>query len=384
MKKALYITYDGLSDPLGQSQILPYLKGLSKDVSWTVLSFEKKKAPKFLIQKISEELTNYQIRWIKITYYERLLFKIYGIFIGFISVIFRFSRYHVIHVRSYMAAMVGLPLKKIFRSKFIFDMRGFWPEERVEGGLWKKNSLIFKIMKFLEKKYIQKANHIVVLTSKAKQILLNPDLYSVTCPVSVIPTCVDRDMFKPSFNKNKVLTLCYMGSIGTWYKLNEMISFFNIFKIYYPHAILKLLINWTSWQREKNKLEKLVNSNIYIETVHYNDIPQKLNDVHVGLFFIEPTFSKQASCPTKLGEFLAAGIPVITNRGIGDCDEWIEKEKIGILVDDFTPKSYRDAATQVPQILMNSAERCQTFAKQHLSLEKGIQSYQNIFQKIIE
>jgi hypothetical protein len=43
VKKILYITYDGLTDPLGQSQILPYLKGLSQyGYRFTILSFEKK------------------------------------------------------------------------------------------------------------------------------------------------------------------------------------------------------------------------------------------------------------------------------------------------------------------------------------------------------
>ena len=41
--KNLFITYDGLLDPLGQSQILPYLKIIAKEYPINVLSFEKKK-----------------------------------------------------------------------------------------------------------------------------------------------------------------------------------------------------------------------------------------------------------------------------------------------------------------------------------------------------
>ena len=39
----LYLTYDGLNDPLGQSQILPYLEGLGEmGYEITVISFEKR------------------------------------------------------------------------------------------------------------------------------------------------------------------------------------------------------------------------------------------------------------------------------------------------------------------------------------------------------
>ena len=57
MKKVLYITYDGLADPLGQSQILPYIKGLSsKELQFTILSFEKEKSLKLYVQEIDKSL----------------------------------------------------------------------------------------------------------------------------------------------------------------------------------------------------------------------------------------------------------------------------------------------------------------------------------------
>ena len=40
-RPVLYLTRNGLLEPLGQSQILPYLSGLSKTFSFVVLAFEK-------------------------------------------------------------------------------------------------------------------------------------------------------------------------------------------------------------------------------------------------------------------------------------------------------------------------------------------------------
>ena len=42
MKTILYLTTNGLAEPLGRSQILPYLVGLSKNYKIIVLSSEKK------------------------------------------------------------------------------------------------------------------------------------------------------------------------------------------------------------------------------------------------------------------------------------------------------------------------------------------------------
>ena len=64
------------------------------------------------------------------------------------------------------------------------------------------------------------------------------------------------------------------------------------------------------------------------------------------------------------------GIPLIVNKGIGDCDEWIQKERLGILVDDFTPTSYQKTVKQLPSLLIDSESRtrCVQFAQKHLSL----------------
>src|SRR3569833_156360 len=65
----LYFTYDGFTDPLGQSQILPYLKGLSKyGYHFTVLSFEKKDRfhkEKTAIDRLTEESN---IDWAPLTF----------------------------------------------------------------------------------------------------------------------------------------------------------------------------------------------------------------------------------------------------------------------------------------------------------------------------
>src|SRR5262245_13885566 len=41
-KRVLYISYNGMLDPLGQSQVIPYLRELSKrGVEFTLLSYER-------------------------------------------------------------------------------------------------------------------------------------------------------------------------------------------------------------------------------------------------------------------------------------------------------------------------------------------------------
>ena len=70
MKRILYLTRNGLLEPLGQSQILPYMKGLSSIASITLVSFEKP-ADSADLQALSSVQCQCQrsgIRWIQLRF----------------------------------------------------------------------------------------------------------------------------------------------------------------------------------------------------------------------------------------------------------------------------------------------------------------------------
>jgi len=68
--KILYLTYDGLSDPLGQSQILPYIFKLNKEHDFDIISFEKQE--KLVINKagLQTKLDSEKINWHPETYHK--------------------------------------------------------------------------------------------------------------------------------------------------------------------------------------------------------------------------------------------------------------------------------------------------------------------------
>ena len=68
-KHTLYITFDGLSDPLGQSQILPYLCGIAKNgYQITILSCEKEDRLKHEKDGIEALIKSLPITWKYILY----------------------------------------------------------------------------------------------------------------------------------------------------------------------------------------------------------------------------------------------------------------------------------------------------------------------------
>lgn len=193
-----------MTDQLGQSQVIPYLAGLSeKNYSITIISCEKKVAFEKNKEKIQALLDNYKISWEPLLYTKKppVLSTIYDIkkIKDKARQLFTKTEFDIVHCRSYITGMIGLFLKKKYSCKFIFDMRGFWADERVDGKIWDLDNpvynIIYKYFKRKEKELLLNADYIISLTHNAKEIINSWKLNNEELPIEVIPCCVDMNLF---------------------------------------------------------------------------------------------------------------------------------------------------------------------------------------------
>ena len=118
----------------------------------------------------------------------------------------------------------------------------------------------------------------------------------------------------------------------------------------------------------------------------FEDMPDYIASADVAIMFIMPVFSKIASCPTKFGEYLACGLPVVINSKIGDTQDIIQKNKIGVVINDFSVEEYDRKVKELLYLIEKDRglrHRCRDIAKQYFSLDEGIQKYQQIYQTLI-
>lgn len=402
----LYISYDGMTDPLGQSQVIPYLAGLSqKNINIHLISCEKPHAYLKSKSHIEKILTSHKIQWHPLPYHAKppvisTIQDVYSLKKKTKSII---KKHHIqlIHCRSYISALVGLWAKKKFNIPFIFDMRGFWADERVDGNLWNLSNPLYKMVyNYFKKKEIQfleNATHVISLTECGKQEILNWNLRNITPEkITVIPCCADLELFskektaserilfwKQELQINGSPILSYLGSIGTWYMLDEMLHFFKRLLHHYPDAQF-LFITPDAPEMLYNRCKALAvpNEKMIIKKATRLEVPEILALSDVSIFFIKPVFSKKASSPTKLGEIMSMGIPVICNSGVGDVAQHVQHGKTGLVINHCTDKEYDAAIVQLPAILKTSAEAMQQTAKTHYDLENGVARYLKIYNEI--
>jgi glycosyltransferase involved in cell wall biosynthesis len=398
--KILFITYDGLTDSLGQSQILPYMCGLANaGYQVTILSCEKAQAFSLHSETIHKIISQAKINWEYITFTVKppVMAKVYDLLRLRHKAIklFKRERFEVIHCRSYVAANIGLYLKTKYNVKFIFDMRGLWPDERKDSGAWDTGKLFYRYLyhtyKAKEQRFIKAADYIIVLTVAVEREIRSWCLGLTPLKIQVISCCVDLQLFSLTDNEQKKfsrrllqlsdssLIISYLGSLGTCYMLDEMLRFFSLIKKNYPTAKF-LFVTHSLSQLILDRIEQyhLNYDDIIIRSASREEVPLLMKASDISLSFIFPTYSKIASSPTKLGETMAMGIPVILNQGIGDTTA-LAKNGLTYLLPDFTLIELEKAVAAIPNLLEIAPNLIRQEVIPDYDLQNGIAKYLAVY-----
>ena len=396
-KYVIYLSYDGALDPLGRSQIIPIVEGLAKKGQHLILlTFEKSNQWSDVQTRnaMHKRLESSDIKWMPHRYHKRisLIATSWDLFRATLLIYWLVLRKQIklIHARSYPPTLVAWVIYKIAGIPYIFDMRGFYPEERVDGGLWTKEGNTYRVVKWLEKRFIRDARSVVTLTNASVPILEAIELEQGGPKPIVIPTTVNLDLFSMRSKIPPIPTLAYFGSLGTWYMLDEMLEFGKAFLENIDNSKLLFLVNeglGSSISNEKQavlkcaKVHGILSDQIEVTSAIYEDIPKYLEQVTATYVFIRPAPSKKASAATKISESFALGIPVAVNSGIGDSATIIESNEVGVVVDPFDSTSFANAAMKLFHLGSSNivTKRCREVAVSEHSLSNAINRYNDIY-----
>jgi glycosyltransferase involved in cell wall biosynthesis len=392
MKNILYISYTGMLEPLGESQVLSYLRRLSTDYQITLLSFEKPDdlSDALAVDRIRTLCNTHSINWVPKMYRKRprTLATLIDLLTGIISAISICRKEHVqlIHARAHIPAFIALAVKKFLGIPFLFDIRGFWPEEMLNANRISSDSVVFKLIKRFEAFCLKEAKHIVVLTEAAKKHLVMVHGKTIGKQTTVIPTCVDLQKFQMKkfthSDPNTPITLGISGTITGWVDLKNMLLFFKEMVKIKPNTRLHVLTKDDPEILYKEAEELgLDPERVSVSFVPYEEMPNAIKGFDVGLFFYKSHLSELARSPTKMGEFLATGIPCVSNKGIGDVEKILSENGVGVVVELESEESVKTGAADLFNLLKNPRmkEICRDTAEQYFSLELGIEKYSQVY-----
>lgn len=393
----LYLSYNGLMEPIGQSQILPYLRRLAPGRRITLVTYEKSRDLDDRTRR-----AHYQtaveaagIRWIPLRYHKSpaAVSTAYDLTIGFMVCAFVCLRERpmVLHARSLVPALMALMLKRTFGGRLIYDTRGFWIDERLQWGLFRQGSVALRMARWFEARILEQADAIFVLSEAAADaIRQRPAVARHPGRVHVATTCADLEVFRPALEqqesaRTRPLTIGYVGTAGHGYLFEPVLDLFVAFRTHVPDARLKI-VNRADHALIRKHMEArgLSGNSVEIIGCDHGEVPAHMREMDVGVFFygwpdalVPPVF-------TRMGEFLGCGVPCVSNvQGLGTT-EILGKQRVGLIVKNFDELSLGRAASEVMALLRDTGlrQRCVEAAREHFSLEGGLVKYEAVYRQL--
>jgi glycosyltransferase involved in cell wall biosynthesis len=394
--KVLYFTYNGLTEPLGRRQVVPYVVGLAqRGWRFSVVSFEKPETARpEACAEVRARLDEAGVRWIRRTYHRRpsVPATAFDALCGMAAGLLERDPPQIIHARSTVPALMAAVVAGRWRRPWVFDVRGLLAEEYVDGGQWTRGGSLFKLVDRIERRLLHAADGLVFLTDRIDAELRERCVVDRDTPSTVIPCAADLTVFRPSSEDRQRVreelglgeapVLLYSGSLGSWYRVEEMICFFAVARREIPGLRFLILTPETEIALRASGGD----ADVIVRSLRPVEVPAYLAAGDAGICFLGDDASKHASSPTKYAEYLASGLPVVTNRWTGDAAS-LEGEPAWILIDAFAPEAYARAAGRLRELMMLPAatrDHSRHLAMRKFSLEGAVERYDALYRRVLE
>lgn len=395
MTPTLYLTRNGLLEPLGQSQVLSYLRGLSKEHRVTLITYEKDEdwADTRRVAEARAECQCLGIHWLPQRF--RRQPKVVAPALSMVRMVWlvarevRRQRVGLIHARSYIPAAVALVVSRITGVPFIFDMRALWPEELITARRLRRGSLLHRAMVASERACLRRAGGVVSLTHAAVEHLQRvypEDMAGQT--VAVIPTCADLDRFAPVHKQPAQQVIGCLGTVlSGWFRLDWLAAFLAVAAKHDPALRFELT---TRDDPEQVRAAMGGDADLQARLSVAPSPSERVQKVLQGqtasvMFYAGGEISELGRSPTRMAEILGCGLPVVANEGVGDVGQIIREHRVGVLVDGASESEMNAAWDELQQLLADPelAMRCRKAAEAVFSLAAGTAAYSALYAGIL-
>ncbi len=389
-----------MSEPLGQSQVVPYVLGLAR-AGWEmrIVAFEPETAPDEEIAEVSRRLAAAHVRY---TWFRRRASHRTGVKAAEIATAVMKTvgqglswRPTIVHARSYFAASVArITAASLPGARFLFDVRGLLGEEYVDAGHWTAQSFKYRALKLIERDFFARAAAVVVLTERHLRWLHDESrLLDPLVPAEVVPCCVDlakftagddeRAMTRRELGAGDRFVLAYAGTLGASYPVHKMAAFFAALRRRRPALFAVYSHSPTEALAAALEREGVASSDVVYRRVHPPQMARYLAAADAGLHFMTPCFSRIGCSPTKVPEYLAMGLPVVMNQGIGDSDTLIARVPAVVDAGKLLPDELERAAERLATLDRGAvSDEARRVAREQFSTERGLARYLRLYERL--
>lgn len=365
-----YLATDALDEGIGASQILAYVERLAeRDVTVRLYTFEKR-APD---PTVAFRLKARGVEW------RPLSFGSFG-GVGGVGRIARGARAlrgaELVHARSDLAAASAILARA---DRWVWDVRSLFSDQRLELGALREGSPQHRALRFIERQAARNCTAAICLTGAVIPELERRHGTELVSRTSVITTCVDTSRYEARPLPPGPVEVLLAGTVNRYYDVPAMVALVEELRRRRPTRFVLATPEQTAWESELSPV-----ADVRI-AARPDEMPSVVARCHIGLSVCrdDAGISLRGSMPTKIGEFLATGRPIVVNPGLGDAGTMLPGRGCGVALSSSNTSAVRRAVDEIESLLEDPETplRCRELAMEHFDLDRGVDSLLQVYRR---
>lgn len=357
-----YVTMNSLSEGVGSSQVLAYVERLAgRGIEMVLHTFEKEAPP----GSVRTRIDSAGITWVPHRFGPG---GARGAALRVATAAHALRRAELVHARSDLAAAAAMGGGA---RRWVWDVRSLWADQRIALGALRENGPEARALRAIEGRAARRSTQVITLAAAVIPVLAERHGVDVSTKTHVITTCVDTARFVATpLPQSARVRLQLAGTLNRFYDVPAMVRLTQLAQQRRPTELHVVAPAATPWDRLFSSV------GAQRERGTYETMPRLVSSAHAALSLcrMDAGVSLLAAMPTKIGEYLAAGRPVLVNRGLGDADVLLESHQAGVVVDDTSDAGLAQALDRLDVLLDDprTPARCRLLAEEHFDVERGV------------
>lgn len=404
----LYVTFDGVLQPLAFSQVARVITALAKrGFRYRLLSVERKSdlADTARVGRVKDLLSDAGIVWTTVAAdlegsarrSSETLARVGAAALWTAS----HERLSLVHARGYQAGAIARALRRMTGVPYLFDARGCWIEERSD---WFARSVPYALGKFVERGLYRDAAAVVTLTElHANDVIEGAFGKREASSVLAIPTCADYSEFtifadRPARPTSATIVpaevrhrldgravLGIVGALNRSYLVEPTLALVKLVCDLMPHAHLLVLTQQQRAYTELLAARGIATDRATVASARHDDMPSWLPWVDWGLLLLADTIAKRGSMPTKLAEFFASGVRPVAYGCNSEMTNWVRRAGSGIVLDSIEYGDLLNATRSIVDSTPNidALRHARQVTAHHFSLSSGVERYESLLRSLL-
>jgi glycosyltransferase involved in cell wall biosynthesis len=266
-------------------------------------------------------------------------------------VVFSSKDIYIFSLPPYFCILMMALTARIFRKKYVIDVRDIYPDVFFELGLVNKKSPLGKTLVALSKYAYQGADEVLSATNGVGEMLR--DYRKET--INTIFNGFDKDLIKPSKQKKQTFTAIFHGNLGKLQNIALLVDVANHFK---DDDSIEFIVVGDGPQRDLvESCEKID----FLGKMDYEALLELIPTCHVGLSFRHDGPLNKTSFPVKTFEYIGARIPVVITPRC-EAGQYVEMKSLGVQLEN---SEFNNIVESLKSVKIGSGINVDEFSRQN-------------------